>query len=110
MEAEVDAEGEGGQPDLGNMEVSSLLVGNASRPSFKRLLSQTLGPNNQKRLFYGFGEEELEDRTVSGWGVAGDELIEVSAGLRGGESIMERKMRNQRMSEPSTSGSFEQEE
>ena len=71
---------------------------------------QTLGSDNQKQPFYGFGEEELEDRTVSGWGVAGYELIEVSAGLCGGESIMERKMRNRRMSEPSTSGSFEREE
>ena len=110
LEAEAEADAEGGRSNLGNLEVSSPLVGNASRPSFKRLPSQTLGPDNQKRPFYGFGEEGLEDRAIGGWGVAGDELIEVSAGLGGGESITERKMRKRRMSEPSTSGSFEREE
>ena len=70
----------------------------ASRPSFKRLPSQTLGPDNQKRPFYGFEEEE-EDSSV------------------GEGSIAERRMkmrrrRRRRMSEPLSVvvGSFDREE
>jgi hypothetical protein len=37
----------------------------STRPSFKRLPSQTLGPANAKRTFLGFGEDE---ERVSGWG------------------------------------------
>lgn len=40
--------------------------GDAPRPSFKRLPSQTLGPAAAKRAFLGFGDN---DERVSGWGV-----------------------------------------
>ena len=40
--------------------------GDAQRPSFKRLPSQTLGPAVAKRAFLGYGEN---DERVSGWGV-----------------------------------------
>ncbi|KAF8149122.1 hypothetical protein B0H34DRAFT_195969 [Crassisporium funariophilum] len=39
----------------------------ALRPSFKRLPSQTLGPANSKRAYYGMGDESENDRVV-GWG------------------------------------------
>ena len=54
-----------------------------ARSSFKRLPSQTLGPDHSKRPFYGFDEE---DRGVSGGSIA--------------ERRMRRRMR--RMSEPLT--------
>ena len=87
------------------------------RPSFKRLPSQTLGPDNSKRTFYGFGGE-VEDRVVSGWGaIGGNDDVEgrkdvlVGSGGGGGDaaaaaaaasSSAERRMRKRRMSEPST--------
>ena len=40
--------------------------GDAQRPSFKRLPSQTLGPAAAKRAFLGYGDN---DERVSGWGV-----------------------------------------
>ncbi|KDR72250.1 hypothetical protein GALMADRAFT_213287 [Galerina marginata CBS 339.88] len=42
----------------------------SGRPSFKRLPSQTLGPENSKRAFYGFDDEEedIKDRELMGWG------------------------------------------
>ena len=99
--------------DLGSMEGPSPLMINSSgrnnmpveRPSFKRLPSQTLGPDNSKRTFYGFGGE-VEDRVVSGWGAIGgndgDDRRDVLGGGRGGGSSAERRMRKRRMSEPST--------
>lgn len=39
--------------------------GDSSRPSFKRLPSQTLGPSTAKRAFLGFGDN---DERVAGWG------------------------------------------
>ena len=122
---EFEAEG-GGLSDMGGIGVTSSLM--SSRPSFKRLPSQTLGPDNPKRPFYGF-EEDLEDRSVGGWGggvVNGDDdkglvmerkdvLVGVGVGV--GVGIAERRrMRKRRMSEPSTSltmgvvGSFDREE
>ena len=95
------AEGDDNQSDLGSMDVaaSSLMDNsNMGRPSFKRLPSQTLGPDNSKRPFYGFGAE-VEDRVVSGWGAVGSNNNDVG----GGVSSAERKMRKRRMSEPSTS-------
>ncbi|KAF8815857.1 hypothetical protein BYT27DRAFT_7190879 [Phlegmacium glaucopus] len=104
-----DFEGEAGdQSDMGGP--SPLIGGNLPRPSFKRLPSQTLGPDNPKRPFYGFGgEDSMEDRSVGGWGVGGggdvidddDGLIEKRDVLVG-VSIAERR---RRMSEPSTTGS-----
>ena len=119
------AEGDDNQSDLGNssLEAPSPLIGGGSsnssssmgRPSFKRLPSQTLGPDNSKRPFYGFGEE-VGDRVVSGWGVGGaignnnndggggggggDEMVDRRDG---GSAAAERKMRKRRMSEPWTS-------
>lgn len=44
----------------------------SSRPSFKRLPSQTLGPANSKRAFLGFAEgnagDSAKDRQLVGWG------------------------------------------
>ena len=95
--------GDDSQSDLDSLRVASPLIGNMGRPSFKRLPSQTLGPDNTKRPFYGFGEEE--DRFVSGWGVVDEKMAGCGGG--GGEnnssSIAERRSRKRRMSEPSTS-------
>ena len=101
------AEGDDGQSDLrGFGEVPSALMGggnmNMGRPSFKRLPSQTLGPDNSKRPFYGFGGE-VEDRVVSGWGlVGGDDDDDGRDVLSGRVGSAERRMRKRRMSEPST--------
>ena len=87
------AEGEDNGSDLGGRN-SSL----GGRPSFKRLPSQTLGPDNSKRPFYGFGGE-VEDRVVSGWGVVGndddgdDEMVDrrdVGGGGGGGGGMVFR--------------------
>lgn len=104
------AEGDDNQSDLGSLEVSSPLMSvisrNMGRPSFKRLPSQTLGPDNSKRPFYGFGVD-LEDRVVSGWGAVGGNNDDGGGGGGhgggGSSSSAERKMRRRRMSEPSTS-------
>ena len=111
--------------DLGSMEGPSPLMINSSssgrnniavgRPSFKRLPSQTLGPDYSKRTFYGFGGE-VDDRVVSGWGATGgndgDDRRDV---LGGGGGSAERRMRKRRMSEPSTGltgghGAFDRED
>ena len=92
---------------------SAAMSTNMERPSFKRLPSQTLGPDNSKRPFYGFGAADVEDRVGSGWGTVGndnddddddrkDVLVEGGGGGGGGSSA-ERKMRRRRMSEPSSS-------
>jgi len=88
-----------GDDNLGSLEVSSSLIGNTGRPSFKRLPSQTLGPDNSKRPFYGI-REEVEDRVVSGWGAVEDD--EMVNRRDGGVGSAERRMRKRRMSEPST--------
>ena len=116
------AEGDGNKSDLGSLEVPSPLNSrNMGRPSFKRLPSQTLGPDNSKRPFYGFGAD-VEDRVVSGWGAVGNnddydddgrDVLVGGGGGGGGSSSAERKMRKRRMSEPSTSltgGGFDREE
>ena len=77
---------------------SAAMSTNMERPSFKRLPSQTLGPDNSKRPFYGFGAADVEDRVGSGWGMVDDDDDD---GLVGGAE--ERKMRRRRMSEPSSS-------
>jgi hypothetical protein len=77
------------------------------RPSFKRLPSQTLGPDNSKRPFYGFEVADVEDRVGSGWGAVGnnndDEDEDDKRDVLVGGGSRERKMRRRRMSEPSTS-------
>ena len=104
-------EGDDNRSDLGSFEYPSPLI-SAGRPSFKRLPSQTLGPDNSKRPFYGFGGE-VDDRVVSGWGAIGndddddeeEDKRDVLLGGGGASSISsaERRMRRRRMSEPSTS-------
>ena len=37
------------------------------RPSFKRLASQTLGPENSKRTFFGYNTDGVGDRDKAGW-------------------------------------------
>ena len=106
------AEGDDNQSDLGSFEAPSSLISRnlGGRPSFKRLPSQTLGPDNSKRPFYGFGAD-VEDRVVSGWGAVGnsnhhdgdDGKVGGVGGVGGGGGSAERKMRKRRMSEPSSS-------
>ena len=104
------AEGDDNKSDLGSLEGVAPLIGGSSRsnmmgrPSFKRLPSQTLGPDNSKRPFYGFGGE-VEDRVGSGWGAVGSNNNNDGGGDRKdvlGASSAERRMRRRRMSEPST--------
>jgi len=99
--------GNGSQYDLGGMEVPSSATG---RPSFKRLPSQTLGPDNSKRPFYGFGDDDVEDRAAGGWGVLDinhdnhKPLVDRRDFLVGAGGVAERRMRKRRMSEPSSVG------
>ena len=98
------AEGDDNQSDLGSLEVGAsplMNSGNMGRPSFKRLPSQTLGPDNSKRPFYGFGTE-VDDRVVSGWGAIGGGSDVGGGGGGSSSSSAERRMRKRRMSEPST--------
>ena len=120
------AEGDDNQSELGGSSLEGVAAAGAAgatsrnnlngvgRPSFKRLPSQTLGPDNSKRPFYGFGEE-VEDRIGSiGWGAVGggnnndggvdgdDEMVVVSRDITGGSA--ERKMRRRTMSEPWAGG------
>ena len=96
LSADLEGDDDGRTDVVGGLEVvSSSLMG---RPSFKRLPSQTLGPDNSKRAFYGFGEG-VEDPVVSGWGVVDDNDHDHD---HGGSSLAER-MRKRRMSEPAPS-------
>ena len=77
------------------------------RPSFKRLASQTLGPENSKRAFFGYDGEEVDERDRSaGWSttVPDAQLSEFGGGIKGTThpvgSIAERRRR--RMSAPSS--------
>jgi len=77
------------------------------RPSFKRLASQTLGPENSKRTFFGYGGDEVSERDkTAGWSTTVPEvpLSEFGVNLNSGThlvaSIAERRRR--RMSAPSS--------
>jgi hypothetical protein len=58
----------GGSPAPLSSRGSSVDPDGNDRPSFKRLPSQTLGPENAKRPFLGYGDEE---ERVSGWNITG---------------------------------------
>ena len=46
-----------------------------NRPSFKRLPSQTLGPANSKKAFYGYDDEEdMKNREMVGWGAGAPDI------------------------------------
>ncbi|KAF9483218.1 hypothetical protein BDN70DRAFT_990547 [Pholiota conissans] len=59
----------------------------SSRPSFKRLPSQTLGPANAKRAFLGYGDDE---ERVSGWGVTTDTNNAVSSDAGGNTGSIQK--------------------
>ena len=82
------------------------------RPSFKRLASQTLGPENCKRTFFGYNTDGVDDRDKAGWSTTVPEVKRLqqnkldSGSNTGGahtdrpvSSIAERR----RMSAPSSS-------
>lgn len=112
---------------LGDDVDSSTLIGNhnkevTTRPSYKRLPSETLGPDHSKRPFYGFGvdaedggggdHDTVEDRTMGGWGAIVDDDVDKSVvmkdgcgwGLNSAADTNNRRSsrRRRRMSEPST--------
>ena len=113
VDLEVEQVGElGGGGGGGTLDVSA-----SGRPSFKRLPSQTLGPDNSKRPFYGFGYDDgdgLEDRVAGGWGVVVDDnnnkqpvvvpVVDSRRDFLVGGGVAERRMRRRRMSEPSNTG------
>jgi hypothetical protein len=77
------------------------------RPAFKRLASQTLGPEYSKRAFFGFNAEEEDERgQTAGWSIMTPEMKRQELNEFGGGSkvqsfgsIAERRRR--RMSAPS---------
>lgn len=74
------------------------------RPPFKRLASQTIGPENSKRTFFGFSADLVEEGDdTAGWSTAVPEVKRLQFGgrLGTGGSIAERRRR--RMSAPSSS-------
>jgi len=78
------------------------------RPSFKRLASQTLGPENSKRTFFGYGGDKVgEMDKTAGWSTTVPEVPLSEFGVNSSSgtahlvaSIAERRRR--RMSAPSS--------